>query len=117
MPNHQSTRNAPYTISSSSSSLALESMYGGRAGNWSNGKALPRQGGAHTPDAIWGQFNNYRSNGLMGSAVIHLVAVGLLVSGITFGHQVVEQVQKHEQVTLIAPSPESYAMPVAKKVV
>jgi TonB family protein len=53
----------------------------------------------------------------MGSAIVHLVALGLILSGITVGHQVVQQVEKHETVTLIAPSPDSYAMPVAKKVV
>jgi protein TonB len=118
MPNHQSTRHAPYAISPVSSSLALDPMYAGRAGgNWSKGKSSLRQTQSLAPEAIWGQFNNYRSNGLMGSAIVHLVALGLILSGITFGHQVVQQVQKHETVTLIAPSPDSYAMPVAKKVV
>jgi periplasmic protein TonB len=69
------------------------------------------------PDAIWGQFNNYRSNGLAGSAVAHIVILGLILGTATFSHQVVQQVQQHETVTLIAPSPDSYAMPVAKKVV
>lgn len=72
---------------------------------------------ASAPDAIWGQYNNYRSNGLIGSAVIHVVLLGLLLSGAMFGHQVVQKVEQHETVTLIAPSPDSYAMPVAKKVV
>jgi TonB family protein len=69
------------------------------------------------PEAIWGQFNNYRSNGLVVSGIVHAIAIALLLSGITFGHQVVQQIEKHETVTLIAPSPDSYAMPVAKKVV
>jgi protein TonB len=73
---------------------------------------------ALAPDAIWGQYNNYRSNGLVGSVVIHLVSLGLLLGGAMFGHQVVQKkVEQHETVTLIAPSPDSYALPVAKKVV
>jgi protein TonB len=118
MSNHQSTRHAPYAISPVSSSLALDSIYAGRAAeNWSKGKSSLRHTQSLAPEAIWGQFNNYRSNGLMGSAIVHLVALGLILSGITFGHQVVQQVEKHETVTLIAPSPDSYAMPVAKKMV
>jgi len=34
-----------------------------------------------------------------------------------FGRRVVSRVEQHETVTLIAPSPDSYALPVAKKVV
>jgi periplasmic protein TonB len=117
MPNTQTTRHAPYAISPASSTLSLEPMYAGRA-DWSmKGKPSLQQKQSLAPEAIWGQFNNYRSNGLMGSAIVHLVALGLILSGITVGHQVVQQMQKHETVTLIAPSPDSYAMPVAKKVV
>ena len=76
-----------------------------------------RDGKELAPEAIWGQYNNYRSNGLVGSAVIHVVLLGLLLSGAMFTHQVVQKVEQHETVTLIAPSPDSYAMPVAKKVV
>jgi periplasmic protein TonB len=69
------------------------------------------------PEAIWGQFNNYRSNGLWGSLIVHIALFGLIAASAVFGHQVVQQVQKREVVTLIAPSPDSYALPVAKKVV
>src|SRR5580692_9544820 len=69
------------------------------------------------PDAIWGHYNNYRSNGLVGSAVVHVVLLALLLAGSILGHKVVARVQQHETVTLIAPSPDSYALPVAKKVV
>jgi periplasmic protein TonB len=76
-----------------------------------------REGKNLAPEAIWGQFNNYRSNGLWGSVVVHAALLGLIAASAVFGHQVVQQVQKHEVVTLIAPSPDSYALPVAKKVV
>jgi TonB family protein len=69
------------------------------------------------PDAIWGQFNNYRSNGLTVSAIVHAVAIALILGSALLGHEVVQKVEQHETVTLIAPSPDSYAMPVAKKVV
>ncbi len=69
------------------------------------------------PEAIWGQYNNYRSNGLIGSAIVHAVLLALILGGALFGHQVVQQVEQHETVTLIAPPPDSYALPVAKKVV
>src|ERR1700678_912489 len=56
------------------------------------------------PDAIWGQYNNYRSNGLMGSAVAHVVVLALILGGSLIGHKVVPRVEQHETVTLIAPS-------------
>ena len=76
----------------------------------------PRRGrrSVQAPDAIWGQYNNYRANGVVVSAIIHIGVVGLLVSGAFFGHQVVQRVVKEEHVTLIAPSPETYALPTAK---
>jgi periplasmic protein TonB len=69
------------------------------------------------PDAIWGQYNNYRSNGLAGSIAVHVVVLALILGSSLFGHHVVQVVQQHETVTLIAPSPDSYALPVAKKLV
>src|ERR1700688_2090210 len=68
------------------------------------------------PDAIWGQYNNYRSNGLMGSVVVHAVLLGLILF-VTFSPKAVELVKPHETVTLIAPSPDEYALPVAKKII
>jgi periplasmic protein TonB len=70
-----------------------------------------------SPDAIWGHYNNYRSNGIIVSAAIHIALIALLVSGVFFGHQIVQAVPIHEVVTLIAPSPDSYALPISKKVV
>jgi protein TonB len=76
-----------------------------------------RPGTSNSPDAIWGQYNNYRANGVVVSAAIHIALVAVLVSGVLFGHQIVEAVPIHEVVTLIAPSPDSYALPMAKKIV
>lgn len=47
---------------------------------------------------------------------MHIVLLALILASATLGHQVVQKVQEHETVTLIAPSPDSYALPVAKKV-
>jgi len=71
----------------------------------------------HAPDAIWGQYNNYRANGVVVSAIIHVAVIGLLISGAFFGHQVVQRVAEREHVTLIAPSPETYVLPTAKTIV
>ena len=120
MPNRQSPHSASYSFSpGSSSSVALDTLYTARETLQRPLRVSPRfePRRAPAPDAIWGQFNNYRSNGVMGSVIVHMIAVGLILGTATFGSKVVEQVQKHETVTLIAPSPESYAMPVAKKVV
>lgn len=68
-----------------------------------------------TPEMIWGQYNNYRSTGLKGSILFHLVLLGAIFASALFGHQVVEQVKKREIVTLIAPSPEEYTLPTSKK--
>src|SRR5215468_8359789 len=68
------------------------------------------------PDQIWGQYNNYRSSGVTISAIVHLVIVVLLMSGIFVTHQITQK-QTHQNVTLIAPAPESLALPVAKKVI
>jgi periplasmic protein TonB len=68
------------------------------------------------PDQIWGQYNNYRSNGIAVSAVVHIAVVGLLLSGVFVSHQIAKQ-EPRQVVTLIAPSPDSYTMQVAKKVI
>lgn len=68
------------------------------------------------PEQIWGQYNNYRSNGVAVSAIVHLALIGLLVSGVFVSHQITVR-PIHETVTLIAPSPDTYALPVAKKVI
>jgi periplasmic protein TonB len=68
------------------------------------------------PDAIWGQYNNYRSNGLAGSVIVHAVLIGVILGITMLGSKVVPQITPHETVTLIAPSPDSYALPVSTKI-
>ncbi len=71
---------------------------------------------ARPPEQIWGQYNNYRANGAAVSAMIHVAVVGLLLSGVFVSHQITQK-QERQVVTLIAPSPDSYALPVSKKVI
>ena len=68
------------------------------------------------PDQIWGQYNNYRANGVAVSAIVHVGLVVLLLSGVFVSHQITQR-QERQVVTLIAPSPDTYALPVAKKVI
>ncbi len=63
---------------------------------------------------IWGQYNNYRSAGLKGSAMFHAVITGLIVAA-SVGTHVVEKEKPREVVTLIAPSPDTYTIQTAKK--
>jgi periplasmic protein TonB len=124
MPNQESSRHTADTFFPVSSSAMLYAGHEGPARTVSSRSmssrpvsSRPRGQKSLGPDAIWGQFNNYRSNGLAGSVGVHIVLLALLLGGATFGHQAVEAVQPHETVTLIAPSPDSYALPVAKKVI
>ena len=77
----------------------------------------PRPRVARPPEEIWGQYNNYRANGVFISALVHVGILGLLLSGALFGHQIVQKVVSRQTVTLIAPSPDSYALPTSKKLV
>jgi len=86
-------------------------------GRDSGGSSSPRAQRVFATEEIWGQYNNYRSNGLVGSFAVHVVLLGLILASAAFGHKVVQQVEKREIVTLIAPSPDAYALPTAKKVV
>lgn len=117
MPNQSSHFSAHGLRSAPSSSAVLDHPYAGR-----DRQPVPINRGARSqklagPDAIWGQFNNYRSNGLVGSAIAHVIVLGLIFGLTIFGHQVVQKAQEREVVTLVAPSPDTYALPVAKKVV
>jgi protein TonB len=121
MPNQQGPRYASLTPSSSSTAV-LETLYAGRntpLRQRANPRPSPRPLSAKdfVPDAIWGQYNNYRSNGLAGSAIFHMIVLILILVSATFRPKVVQQPKPHETVTLIAPSPDSYALPVAKTVV
>src|SRR5437660_8964987 len=80
------------------------------------GPARPALRASRPPDQIWGQYNNYRTSGVTVSAIVHVVLIGLLLSGVFVSHQITQR-ETHQTVTLIAPSPESYALPVAKKVI
>jgi TonB family protein len=72
---------------------------------------------SHSPDEIWGQYNNYRSNGIVLSAMIHVGLLGLLLSGALVTHQIVEPVAARQTVTLIAPSPDSYTLPTSAELI
>jgi periplasmic protein TonB len=80
-------------------------------------QARPSSRISHAPDEIWGHYNNYRGNGIVMSAIIHVVLLGLLLSGAFIGHEVVQKVAARQSVILIAPSPESYALPTSKTVI
>jgi periplasmic protein TonB len=67
------------------------------------------------PSEIWGEYNNYRSAGLKGSAIVHAILVTLILASASFGPKVVQQVKQREVVTLIAPSKDTYTMTPAKK--
>ena len=120
MSNQSARYPAPPFRSPRSSSAVLDGPYGRRVvaprpAALPSSRLMRRQSLA--PDAIWGQYNNYRSNGLVGSAIFHIIALTAIIAGAGFGHQVVQQAKQREVVTLIAPSPDSYTMPVSKKIV
>jgi periplasmic protein TonB len=69
------------------------------------------------PDQIWGHYNNYRTNGVVLSALVHVGLLGLILSGVFVGHQIAVKIAPRETVTLIAPSLDSYALPTSKKIV
>jgi TonB family protein len=107
--------------SHSNTTLNGDSMLplGLRVGRTVRTQPVPRQPvrAIGAPEEIWGSYNNYRSNGIVTSAIVHICLLGVILSGALFGHQVVAKIAPMEHVTLIAPPLESYALPVAKKVV
>ena len=125
MSNRPSLQTSAHALPPLPSYAALDTLYAGREPNAVRERIIPvakmnaktRDQKPLGPDAIWGQYNNYRSNGLAGSAAVHVVILALILGGSLFGSHVVVKVPQHETVTLIAPSPDSYALPVAKKVV
>ena len=62
---------------------------------------------------IWG-FYNYSGRGVFGSTVVHILAVAAIIGISILGRRVVQQVQKHESVTLIAPDLNEVPLPPAK---
>jgi periplasmic protein TonB len=123
MSTEQGTHPSAHALSPLSSFDSLNARYARRQA-YESRNATPvrrspqvREKSQLGPDAIWGHYNNYRSNGLVGSAIVHAVLLALLLGSAFFGHKVVAREEQHETVTLIAPSPDSYALPVAKKVV
>src|SRR5262249_9950002 len=62
---------------------------------------------------IWG-FYNYSKNGALGSTVVHILAIVAIIGLTMLGRKVVQQVQRHEEVTLIAPDLNSIPLPPAK---
>jgi periplasmic protein TonB len=116
-----STQQSPLPATAFPSSEILNVLYNGRdfaprqkANSQKRTESMKKQN--FGPDAIWGQYNNYRSNGLAGSVIVHIVLLGVILAA-TFSPKVVPLVKPHETVVLIAPSPDSYALPVAPKVV
>jgi periplasmic protein TonB len=125
MSNQQGPHNSAHALSTLSSFEGLKTSYSVREPYPARERFIPaakmnsrtRRQAPLGPDAIWGHYNNYRSNGLAGSAAVHVALLALLLGSSLLGHKVVAKVEQHETVTLIAPSPDSYALPVAKKVV
>jgi periplasmic protein TonB len=115
MPNQQSSRHTANSFFPFSSSVVLDAPRGDRARTARSSREVSEKRVA-APEEIWGQFNNYRSQGLKWSTGIHVVLGGLLFASAFVGTNVVQKEQPHETVTLIAPSPDTYALPVAKKV-
>lgn len=67
------------------------------------------------PEPVWGQYNNYRANGLVWSGIAHIVVLGLLLAGFNWGHQVVQQAKPREIVTAITLPPDAYIFHAAKQ--
>ena len=52
---------------------------------------------------IWG-FYDYKKNGVLGSTVVHMIALGAIIGGTIWAGRVVTQVVKpHQEVVLVAP--------------
>src|SRR5258708_27928579 len=61
--------------------------------------ARSRSQQSFVPEQIWGQYNNYRSNGLVGSAIVHVVLLPVILAGASFGLHVVHQAIPHDRLT------------------
>jgi len=134
MPKPSNSYLAASTLTPTASAGVLENLYGDGEDSMHSGiemMPLPassarerketapsrvREQGPVGPDAIWGHYNNYRSNGLVGSAFVHIVLIGLIIAATIYTPKVVPVMKPIEHVTLIAPSPDSYALPIAKTI-
>lgn len=116
MSNRPNFRSAAQSSFSYSSSAVLDREPESVERSTRPATVIAREWKPAPPVEIWGQFNNYRSNGLAWSVAIHIVLLGLILASVLFGHKVVQQIQQRETVTLIAPSLDSYALPVSKQV-
>jgi periplasmic protein TonB len=117
MLEYEARRLPSHAVLADSSTAVLDQLYGRqRVLRPSVVRPRVRNPRELAPEAIWGQFNNYRSNGLVGSVIVHIALLALILGAATFGHQVVQQAKQREVVTLIAPSPETYTLPVAKTI-
>jgi protein TonB len=79
--------------------------------------SLLRAKQSYVAGEVWGKYNNYRANGLVGSGVVHVVLLGLIFAVAAAGHQVVQQAKQREVVTPIAFSPDAYILQSSKKMV
>ncbi len=73
--------------------------------------ALPP--GAFTLSESWGQYKVSKTRSAVGSIIAHALIVGAVAAVYLWPHPIQVAVRPPEHVTLIAPPPESYALPVA----
>ncbi len=116
MPNQHGSRHTANSFFPFSSSAVLDAPRRGGVKTIPSSRDVIAKKRVEAPEAIWGQFNNYRSQGLKWSTGIHVVLGALLFASALVGTKAVQKEPQHEIVTLIAPSPDTYAMPVAKKI-
>lgn len=81
-----------------------------------NARTAVTLGRSQLADESWAHSNHCRANGLTISAIVHLAVIGMLLSGIFVSHQITAR-ESRQTVSLIAPSPDQYALPMAKKVI
>jgi protein TonB len=115
MSSHQNSALNGYSFE-----LPPHTLPGGRYGQGQRQQTLPKARPnvrVVAPDEIWGKYNNYRANGIVVSAIVHVVIIGGLLAMTLLGHEVVQKTAPREVVTLIAPSPETYTLPTSPKVV
>jgi periplasmic protein TonB len=81
------------------------------------GRPAPRsRTRARAPYEIWGQYNNYRADGVALSSIVHVLLVGLLLAGTLFSPAISQRrIVPQETVKLIAPSPDSYTLPASAR--